>query len=269
MPDVERPTYHFEELTHFEDALDPVEQHAGGLHATRMILQPIGVGHEPFLEWALKDVRLAGDAESAGKQARYSTSALMNARRALSCLVDEFLARDGYAYCMDAPKSAEKRSEVLVAARIFDRLASKALARAVKRRNRVEHQYVTLDVEQVEDTVHAVRAAIRGAGPPFDAPGSFGGPYGSSFSGPSGSFSSFGGWGDVVSFVFVREAEPWFGIVIPGREVTVRRIKLKQLKCDELLRLLRMLRSKSASNVFSGIDSRRYHMRLRDAGLTA
>jgi hypothetical protein len=101
---------------------------------------PLGLGYEAFLKWSIQDVD-AATSTSGDQQIRFSVSALMNARRSLSCLADQYILRDCFAFCSDAPREAEEKTDLLVRRGLFDSLAAGALRHAIDRRNLVEHQY--------------------------------------------------------------------------------------------------------------------------------
>ena len=131
--------------------------------ASRTIVRvaPLGLGYEPFLRWSVQDIHDAAASKDRDQQMRYSVSALMNARRSLSCLADQYILRDGFAYCRDVPREASDKADLLMRRGIFDGLATAALRGAVERRNLVEHQYEQIPLSAVQETVHLIRSTIE------------------------------------------------------------------------------------------------------------
>ena len=93
----------------------------------------IGDGFERFLEWAIVDINTAAKDTILESQARLATNAVMNARRALSCLVDQYLLRDGFAFCKNPPRDAERSARTLVSHKVFDDLTARVLQRTVEK----------------------------------------------------------------------------------------------------------------------------------------
>src|SRR5229473_3955856 len=96
------------------ETLDPGDI-AAGIHTISKPLMrnlvrvaPLGLGFEAFLRWAVQDVATAEANTEPDPQIRFSVSALMNARRSLSCLADQYLFRDGFAFCRDLPREANE-----------------------------------------------------------------------------------------------------------------------------------------------------------------
>src|SRR5262245_24691853 len=99
-----------------EDLLDAVRstcdrlqsspgQDAGSqLPGKGIVYDPLGVGHERFLEFTFQDISEAAAAKSDKDRDRHTTNALMNARRCLLCLVDQYLLRDALSYVKNAPQ---------------------------------------------------------------------------------------------------------------------------------------------------------------------
>ena len=71
------------------------------------IHRPLGVGHQTLLEWAVSDIHGARESSDTKTQPRFCVHAVLSARRALSCLVDQYLARDAISHCRDAPQDAQ------------------------------------------------------------------------------------------------------------------------------------------------------------------
>src|SRR6185369_4269316 len=156
------PDVTFEEMDPL-DALSAVEATSAPRSRTSVYLHMEGFHFQTFLDWAIQDASDARGITTEAAKERFLVGALMNSRRALSCLVDYYLWRDGFAFCRDAPKSAPDNSNLLIRRGIFDQLAADTLGRAVDRRNRVEHRYEIPNVADVEDTVQLVRATIENA----------------------------------------------------------------------------------------------------------
>lgn len=211
-------------------------------------IAPLGLGYETFLKWAVQDI----DAASGPETVRFSVNALMNARRSLSCLADQYLLRDCFTFCSDVPRTADKKAELLFKRGIFDSLATRALERAVTRRNQIEHDYCQVSLSDAQDTVHLIRSTIENCvqrSDPYKSPGLFGTFLGGHSSGPHGVQHRFEGWSGVL-FVFARtESEPWLGIVVPSSNVhaTVRKTLFSSLTCEELLRALVPLEKQSTT----------------------
>src|SRR2546430_8314334 len=95
------------EVLDTNDILSAIQTLSGppgaGLHHRRL-----GDGFERFLEWAIVDINAAAQGTNPESQARLATNAVMNARRALSCLVDQYLVRDGFAFCTKPPEARHK-----------------------------------------------------------------------------------------------------------------------------------------------------------------
>src|SRR5438045_3627786 len=94
----------------FEE-LDPADLSSALGSLTRLrrwcVTQPkVGIGYESFLRWALRDIEEADSARSGDDCERASVNAVMNARRALSCLIDQYLQRDGFRFCQRPPREA-------------------------------------------------------------------------------------------------------------------------------------------------------------------
>lgn len=132
---------HFEELSS-ADLLSTV-QSLPESSGSFLINDPIGKGYEIFLRWAISDIQIAASASESDKRDRYATNAIMSARRSLSCLVDQYLVRDGIAFCQDAPQDARAKAEVLIERGILDSLASDVLQKAITKRNQIEHDSKT------------------------------------------------------------------------------------------------------------------------------
>jgi len=170
----------------------------------------------------------------------------MNARRSLSCLVDQYLLRDGFSLCKDAPRGAGDKADLLVKRGIFDELAAGALGRVVDRRNRIEHFYERADHNDARDTVQLVRATIESSvakSDPYRAPAIFGSILGGYSGGEGEAKHWFHGWSGLL-VVFARcDRLPWLGVAIPSTKTSasIRRVALHHLSCDQLLKILAVL----------------------------
>src|SRR2546430_2444448 len=71
-------------------------------------LPPIGLGYDRFLQWAVADILEAKAATESDACSRHSVNAVMHGRRALSCLADQYLKRDGLSYCRNRPSRVDK-----------------------------------------------------------------------------------------------------------------------------------------------------------------
>src|SRR6185437_10961844 len=58
---------------------------------------------DDLIAWAMKDISAAMDAKDADDQERAATNAVMNARRALDCLVEAYLNVFAFRQCKGAP----------------------------------------------------------------------------------------------------------------------------------------------------------------------
>lgn len=254
------------------DALSAVESAAGDKFSrTSVYVEPQGLDFSIFLDWAIQDAKEASAPADEKARGRLLVSALMNARRALSALVDQYLRRDGLSYCKDAPHDADAKAGLLVRRGIFDQLAADALGRAVERRNRVEHQYEVPNAADTQDTVQLVRATIDGAiarSDPKWSPGFYGSFAGGFRSGRGGHTFWFDGWHELVLVLAVSEPEPWFGILIPSSksEAVLRRASLREFTCDQLIDLHTAL-DLLPHGGFSGYGAQMFRGQLQSAGL--
>lgn len=241
------------------------------LNRTVVRVSQLGLGFEAFLRWALQDVETASASPDLEEQRRFSVGALMNARRSLSCLVDQYLLRDGFSFCRDAPHETSEKANLLVRRGLFDSLAARALGRATDRRNRVEHDYEDIPITDVQDTVHIIRTTIENCvakSDPYWAPALFGFYLGAHSTGARGETHWFHGWADVL-FVFARcEVHPWLGVIIPCSitEATVRKVHFSELSCDQLMDALAELETRSM-NGYTGYGEDTFCRQLEIAGL--
>jgi len=254
-----------------QDLVSAAQTSSQKLARTICHLQPLGLGFEAFLRWSLEDVSASGQSPAGDTQLRFCANALMNARRALSCLVDQYLARDGFAFCSDAPKEATDKARLLVRRGVIDDLAAGALKRAIERRHQVEHRYEAPRLEDAEDTVQVVRATIETAvakSDPYSSPSLFGTILGGYSSGPSGTKHRFAGWNGLLFVVVVISSEPWAGVLVPSSatKATLRRVALKKVSCDQLFGFLSILECQQGSG-YSGFGPDVLEGKLRSAGL--
>jgi|ERR1039458_2245862 uncharacterized protein YutE (UPF0331/DUF86 family) len=272
MPSVLKPICSFESIDPM-DLLSAVQTNTKLLPRTSVRLSQLGLGFETFLRWAKQDVETAKSSTDTDEETRFAVSALMNARRSLSCLIDQYLLRDGFNLCKDAPRSSNDKAALLVRRGVFDSLAADALGRAADRRNRVEHLYEQLDLKDVQDTLQLVRATIESSilrSDPYWAPALFGIILGGHSGGPQGEEHHFDGWSGLL-FVLARcDSPPWFGIVVPSSQsvATVRRVALRDISCDQLLDLLGVMESQSSS-AGSGYGEATFRRQLVCAGLVS
>jgi hypothetical protein len=126
---------------------------------------------------------------------------------------------------------------------IIDDLTSRVLERAIEKRNRAEHEYVSPPLDTAEDVVELLRrtiAAIRMQSEPSYGPWVFGlFQYGSGRS-KTGLYAKFNGWTDPLFILSRFGSCPWIGLVIPENhtKATVRRLSLSELSAEELTRVL-------------------------------
>jgi hypothetical protein len=208
----------------------------------------------------------------ADQQIRFSLSAVMNARRSLSCLADQYLLRDGFRFCRDVPRDSDAKAKLLVHRGLFDDLAANALRRAVDRRNRVEHDYQQIGLDDARETVRVIRATIENCvtkSDPYRAPALFGSFLGGHSGGPAGDTHWFHGWSGLLFVLTCCFPAPWFGVVIPSSktEATVRRVFLSELSCAQLAGALAALEARSSSAGYSECDRPTFLGKLTCAGL--
>lgn len=260
----------FEEL-----APEDLDSAVGSLKRLRRscVVQPkIGVGFEVFLRWALHEVMDAEKQGGSDGRERIAVSAVMNARRALACLVDQYLQRDGLCFCLSPPREADEKAQILVKRGVFDSLASKSLKRAIDQRNAVEHDYRCLRLEQAQDVVHTVRATIENAltrADPYASPGWFGTPVGGAYTSKGQAKGSFNGWSGGAFLLVTTVEQPWAGIVAPRNdtEAVVRKVKLEQISVEQLLEALSIAESRLVDQSSPSLDRNLWHAHLQSAGL--
>ena len=224
------------------DVLDGLETLEGS-SGRGVVLDPPGDGPDRLLNWALQEVNSAMQSRSAEETKHHCVDAVLNARRALGCLVDWYLERDLANLCKDPPVTPKQQVRFLIARGVLDELTSRVLERAIQKRNDVEHRYKSPSLDVAEDVVELVRrtaTALRTQSPPEHGPWVFGIFLHSLGYGKKGRFAEFNGWSKPV-VVFSRFApEPWVGLVLPENETKalVRRALLKETTTEELVQLL-------------------------------
>jgi len=185
-----------------------------------------------YSAWALADIRASWAASSPEDKKPHATSAVLNARRALSRLVDWYMQRDGFAFCKDAPANSKAKSDILVRRKIIDSLSAKVLARAIDVRNVAEHEYVAPNEDAAEDAVELIRRTIESlmtAADPRSGPCFFGTLlHRRWWSAKRGEGAEFFGWQGEAAILATFGSTPWFGIILPqGPDfATVRRLRL-------------------------------------------
>jgi hypothetical protein len=254
-----------------KDLVSAAKTSSQNLRRTICHLQPLGAGFEAFLRWSLNDISAARQSPIADTQSRFCVNALMNARRALSCLVDQYLARDGFAFCSDAPSEAGDKVKLLVRRNVIDHLAAGALKRAIELRHQVEHRYEVPQLEDAENMVQIVRATIETAAAksdPYSSRSLFGTILGGYSSGQSGEKHWFGGWNGLLFVVVVISSKPWAGVLIPSSntKATLRKAVLKKVSCDQLFDFLAVLEGLQESG-YSGLSPGQLEGQLTCAGL--
>jgi hypothetical protein len=243
------------------------------LERTTCYLGPLGLGFATFLRWALEDIAAARQSPPGDTQLKFCANALMSARRALSCLVDEYLVRDGFAFCSDAPREAGDKARLLVRRGVFDELASGVLERAIRRRHHVEHRYEAVLLEDAEDTVQIVRATIETAvakSNPYYSPGLLGTIAGGFLADAHGGVRQwFNRWSGPVAVIVVTASEPWAGVLIQATDTkaTLRRVPLKNLSCDQLFDFLSILEQRVEELRSGGLGQHMFEAKLRVSGL--
>ena len=170
----------------------------------------------------------------------------MHARRALDCLVDWYLERDLISYCRPGSFNAEQRASFLVSRGIIDSLSSRVLARAISKRNHVEHDYVLPSLTTAEDCVELWRrtmSAIRFQSDPSAAPYIFGIVPGGMFGSDKGVRAEFYGWDEPVVVLWRFGNRPWVGVVTPDDNInaTVRRSFLDETSPEIMIKILSAL----------------------------
>lgn len=240
----------FEELS-VPDLLDSIDS-INCRYGSGCLIGHQGEGPDLLMTWAIKEISSARDQAAISDQKRLCTNAILHARRALACLFDWYVARDLGNLCKNPPKTAIQQADFLVARGIIDDLTSRVLARAVDKRNVLEHAYVSLDLETAEDVVELLRRSInsmRDFAKPEYGPWIFGTNLGGIAYNESDWVPLFYGWSEPL-VVFSRTAPvPWIGTVIPESktEAIVRFVPLKKVQRLELITLLQAAERKDES----------------------
>jgi hypothetical protein len=246
------------EVLDTRDILSAIQTLSGcpgrGLKHTRL-----GAGFERFLQWAIVDINAAAQDTAPESQARLATNAVMNARRALSCLVDQYLVRDGFASCKNPPSRTEDKMSVLLARKVFDDLTSNVLERAVGKRNRAEHEYYALSLSEGQDIVELVRRTVQSVtahSKPYPGPCHFGIIHCQTLSNAIRKEFQFLGWSgpSVIFATFCRPA--WIGIILPESKerAVVRRAWLQDIEAELLVDILSLL-AQNFERDYHGSDS--------------
>jgi hypothetical protein len=230
------------------------------------------MGYETFLRWAVHEVGEAEKAGTADDRSRFSINSVMHARRALSCLIDQYLQRVGFSLCRDAPKQTEKKVEVLVRRGIFDSLSTEALKRSVSRRNDAEHDYRGIELHEAQDTVQMIRATVTNSvakSGPYNSPVLFGsilGGYGTSKGSVRGWFN---GWSGSAFHLATFVQPPWVGIIVPSNqtEAVVRRVCFDKLSVRILQEALTVVESHTVPGSASSASPGLWEAFLRKAGI--
>lgn len=232
---------HFEEIKE-EDFLDALTTLNLFGVTYRCILPTPSQEARDYIQWSLKDIELARNAETNDDKFRHTSNALINSRRSLSCLVDFYLKRDGFYYCKDKPINSYGMAKILVQRGIIDDLTERVLARAIKKRNQAEHEYVKHPLQEVEDVVELMRRTIESL---INISNPDRGAFilGSLQYSLTGDKIEFRGWANPLFLLNTISVRPWMAIIIPSSlsEATVRRVFLKDISCDNLLKILKKL----------------------------
>lgn len=230
-----------------EDLLDVARSMRGRGREDVRIPAP-GIGVDELLAWSLKDVELARDVRGTSAEGRCATNAVMNGRRALACLIDWYLQRDCFHLCADAPQGAEKKAEVLQERGILDPTAVSALKRAIFERDKAEHQFKAVTLEEAESFVEMMRSSIsrlRAESDPSLTPFCFGGMSYSFIRRGYSSTVTFLGWMESSFFFCSWVQDPWLGAIVRDENdhfaATVRRGFFKEITTDLLLKVLQAL----------------------------
>lgn len=206
----------------------------------------VGTGYQIYLGWALRDLELAENEPAGENQDRLCVNAVMHARRAVSCLADQYLKREGILFCRNPPREAKAISEVLIARSIFTERAALCLQRAADVRNGIEHQYQPISMCETQDLVQLVHMTIEytvNRSSPFVSPILYGEVDGGAGVGSAGVYGTFGGWRGCSFVSIIFEPRPWLGIVQPTSnfEATVRRAFFDDFTVQGYLAVLEIL----------------------------
>lgn len=240
-------------------------------HWRRVILEPRGCGYEKYLQWAREEIKAASDTPDVHERDRQSVNAVMHARRALSCLIDQYLMRDGFVDCCDAPADTESKTELLVSRGILDTLAAGALRRSINTRHDVEHRYTHLDLADAQDVVHNILTTVENTtarSSPYHAHACLGYALGGTSDGKKGPQAWFNGWSGPILVFATTLSPPWLGIVVPNTDTVavVRKVNLSQLTCNQLEEALKIAESIGGEG-YSGYGVETWHLILQSWGL--
>ncbi len=230
------------------DGLETLEGRSG----QGVLVDPPGDGPDRLLNCALQEVNNAMQSGSEEDKKHYCVDAVLHARRGLACLVDWYLERDLATRCKNAPRTTKQKVRFLITRGVIDELTSRVLERAIEKRNKAEHRYVSPILEVAEDVVELLRrtvAAIRTQSSPTYGPWIFGGFLHASGAGNKGRYAEFHGWCKPL-VVFSRFApQPWVGLVLPENKTkaVICRASLKETTTDELVQLLLLAGRKFAA----------------------
>lgn len=221
------------------DGLDTV----GGRSGQGVLLQPPGQGPDAPISWAISEVTAAAQTTAKAVRKQLCTNAVLNARRALACLVEWYIDRDLARHCKNPPSTPKQQAHFLMSRGIMDDLTSRVLERAVEKRNRVEHDYVAPTLEDAEDVVELLRrtmATLRAQSDPSLAPMVFGSFLGGHGYGKQGAYAVFDGWSDPLALFCRFSKRPWVGLLIPEtkEKALLRRAHLNEATPEELVQLL-------------------------------
>ena len=153
---------------------------------------------------------------------------------------------------------------------IIDELTSRVLTRAIEKRNRVEHDYISPDLNTAEDVVELLRrtmATIRQQSDPSRGAWVYGIFLGECGYRNDGPWATFGGWCEPLIVFSRSDTCPWVGIVLPDSETNavVRRTDLNLVKLDELLQILSLAEQKFG-HASSFADSQSCDVMARELG---
>ncbi len=252
-----------------EDLIDGIGT-LSGRYGQGVIVPAPGDGPDGPLSWAIQDVSQAALKTDAAEQAKLCTNAVLNARRALGCLVDWYVARDFGTLCKNPPGSPKQKADFLMRRGIIDELTSRVLARAIEKRNRVEHDYISPDLKTAEDVVELLRrtmTTIRQQSDPSHGAWVYGIFLGGCGYRNDGPWATFGGWCEPLVVFSRSDVCPWVGIVLPDSETSavVRRTELNQVKLDELTQILSLAEQKFG-HASSFPDSQSIDVMARELG---
>jgi hypothetical protein len=236
---------------------------------------PPGDGVDKLLSWAVADVKMSAQAKDANDRERFAANAILNARRALACLVDWYIQRDCFSLCKLPPDGAQRQSEILRKRGIIDELTSHVLERAVDKRNVVEHQFIAPALEVAEDVVELLRRSIKclvADSDPTIGPCLFGGlSYGVGY-GKKGERAAFYGWREPAFILCTFVEEPWLGVIIPDSrdkdKAVVRRSFFNETDVNTLIELLAIL-ERTFGRIAGGMGSAMWRLLAKETGLAS